>query len=403
MSGAGVAGDGAGAGSEFGDGAEAGSDYADVAGSDAGPTGASAGWSAGLSASASAGGSGAPGVPDGPGDAAVVLERRYRRLLTLLPRAYRADRGEEMLTVLMDSAPARRRWPKLGEVFSLATHGVRVRSGLSAEVAPSASAARPLMRAVALLGTLYLSFLGAITQILGLRWNWGIYTSDINYSDLDGHHHSFAQMVLLQVAGLLWPGAFAALLLGRRRLVQMLGWVLLVLAGSQVSGGYTALAAVPPLIVAAALIATGGKEMGPAPRVRQWFATLAAGAAIVGFLDWYWQGTYQHPADVGPPAAVAVAVVAAGVLRAWRRAEWAVAAAVVGGMAGVQRALEANHYPRWWIGGGFDSRLRLILIGDAVLVLVALYAIVRQRRWQQRSAVVGGGGGETEQGTGEAA
>lgn len=326
----------------------------------------------------------APGVPAGPRDAAAALQRRYRRVLMVLPRPYRAQRGEEMLTVLMDSAPEQQRWPKLSEVLSLATHSVRVRSGVGAQALPS-EAARPLMRAVALLGTLYLSFLVAIGQALGLRWNWGIYASDINYSDLDGHHHTFAQVALLQVSGLLWLGAFAALLLGRRRLVQILGWMLVVLAASQVTGGYTALATVPSLIVAAALIATGSKEIAPAQHLRRWFAALGAVAAIVGAVAWYGQGTYGHPAEVGPLAAVAAAVAAVAALGGWRRAEWAVAAAVVGGLAGIQRALDANHYPDWQ-SAGLDPRLRLILIGEAVLVLVAVYAIVRQRR--QRSAAI---------------
>ena len=327
----------------------------------------------------------------GPRDAAAVLQRRYRRVLILLPRAYRADRGEEMLGVLMDSAPEQQRWPRLSEVLSLATHSVRVRSGVSAP-ALSAQAARPLMRAVALLGTLYLSFLVAIVQFLGVRSSWGIYVTDINYSDLDGHHHAFAQMVLLQVAGLLWLGAFAALLLGRRRLVQVLGWIVAAVAASEITGVYTALAAAPALIVAAALIATGGRAIAPAQHARRWVAALGAVAAITGALAWHGQGSYEHPAQIGPLAAVAMAVVAVAVLRGWRRTEWAVAAAVIGGIAGMQRALDANHYPDW-ASPGFDPALRLILIGEAILAVTALYAILHRRR--QRSAVADDSAGES--------
>lgn len=314
----------------------------------------------------------------GPGDTAMVLERRYRRLLVLLPRAYRADRGEEMLTVLMDSAPQQRRWPKVGEVLSLATHSLKVRSGLSAEGVPS-DAARPLVRAVALLGTLYFSFLSAVGLVMGLRWNWGIYHSDFNHSDLDGHHHPVAEIALVQVAGLLWLAAHVAVLLGWRRSVRTLGLVLLVLAATQVTGGYTALAAVPPLIAAGALIATGRRRIEAAPRARWWFAGLAAVAAVVGYLDWSGRGTLGRPAATGPLAAVAVAVAMVGVMRAWRRPEWVLAAAVIGGMACAQRALDLNHYPDWWLAG-FDPQLRLILIGESVLIHAALYAVLRQRR-----------------------
>lgn len=321
-----------------------------------------------------------------PGNAATALERRYRRLLLLLPRTYRADRGEEILTVLMDSAPERRRWPKPSEALSLATHGLKVRSGLSTEGIPSESA-RPLMRAVALLGTLYFSFLSAISLAAGLQWHWGIYVSDINHSDLDGHHHPIAEIVLVEAAGLLWLAAYVALLLGWRRVVRVLGFVLLVLAATQVTGWYTALAALPPLIVAGALVSTGWRPIDPAPRTRWWFAAPAPVAAGVGYLGWTGYGEFGPPASVGPLAAVAAAIVVGGALRVWRRPEWALAAAVIGGMAGGQRALDANHYPYWQ--GGMDPQLRVILVGEAVLVLAALYAIFRQRR-----AVLAAGSGE---------
>lgn len=330
-------------------------------------------------------GTGGPDTPGAPKDAATVLERRYRRLLMLLPRSYRAQRGEEMLTALMDSAPENRRWPKLGETLSLATHGVRVRSGLTAEAVP-AGAARPLMRAVALLGTLYLSFLSALGLILGLRWNWGIYRSDINHSDLDGHHHTFTELVLLQASGLLFLAAHIAVLLGRRRLVQILGWALIAVDATQITGSYTALAAIPALIVAAALIATGGRRIERSPHLGRWFGVLAALAALMGFLDWHWQGSIERPAALGPMAAVAVAVVTVAVLRAWRKAEWVVAAAIIGGMAGTQDFLDANHYPLWW-EGTFDPALTRVLAGEAVLIVAALYGIVRQRQQQRRSAV----------------
>lgn len=351
---------------------------------------------AGAGAGDVAGGEG-EGPAGGAGDAAAVLERRYRRLLMLLPRAYRADRGEEMLAVLMDGAPQRRRWPKVGEVVSLAAHGLAVRSGLSARGGASA-AARPLVRAVALSGSLYFSFLSGLTLVVGVRWGWGIYVSDINHSDLDGHHHLLAEVVLGQVAGLLWLAAYVALLLGRRLPVRVLGLVLLVLTATQITGEYTALAAVPALIVVGALIVTGGRMVEPQARAGWWFAALGVVAVGVGCLEVAGYGMRLRPAAFGPQVAVAAAIVVVGLLRAWRRPEWVLAAGVVGGMAAVQRALDADHYPDW--SGGFDSRLRLILIGEAVLIVVAAYAVVRQRR----STVAAGGSGRAKgpKGTGAA-
>jgi hypothetical protein len=63
-----------------------------------------------------------------------TLEKRYRRIIRCLPKAYRADRAEEMLSALLDGAAPGRTRPKIGEVFSLGTFAVRLRFG-----APGAS------------------------------------------------------------------------------------------------------------------------------------------------------------------------------------------------------------------------------------------------------------------------
>jgi hypothetical protein len=65
----------------------------------------------------------------GTAHAASTLESRYRRLLTLLPSAYRERRAEEMLGVLLDGAGEEQRWPRAVEVASLAGLAVRLRTG----------------------------------------------------------------------------------------------------------------------------------------------------------------------------------------------------------------------------------------------------------------------------------
>jgi hypothetical protein len=47
------------------------------------------------------------------------LERRYRRLLSLYPRAFRRDHEQEMLGVLLDGAPDGASRPRLGEWLNL--------------------------------------------------------------------------------------------------------------------------------------------------------------------------------------------------------------------------------------------------------------------------------------------
>ncbi|MBS2532228.1 hypothetical protein KGQ20_05535 [Catenulispora sp. NF23] len=56
-----------------------------------------------------------------------TLESGYRSILRMLPRGYRAEHAEEMLTVLMDGARAGQQRPKPREVLSLATFALRLR------------------------------------------------------------------------------------------------------------------------------------------------------------------------------------------------------------------------------------------------------------------------------------
>ncbi|MDG4822646.1 hypothetical protein O7635_12375 [Asanoa sp. WMMD1127] len=55
------------------------------------------------------------------------LERRYRRLLLAYPRAYRRDRGDEMVTTLLEGAPPGRVRPPAGDVWDLLRGGLRQR------------------------------------------------------------------------------------------------------------------------------------------------------------------------------------------------------------------------------------------------------------------------------------
>jgi len=56
-----------------------------------------------------------------------TLDKRYRRLLLFYPRAYRRQHGEELVTTLLDAAPAGRVRPARGEVLDLVRGGLRQR------------------------------------------------------------------------------------------------------------------------------------------------------------------------------------------------------------------------------------------------------------------------------------
>ncbi|MEV4512040.1 hypothetical protein AB0K00_24115 [Dactylosporangium sp. NPDC049525] len=59
-----------------------------------------------------------------------VPARRYRKLLRAYPKAWRADRGDEMLGTLLDAAEPGRRWPSARESASIVVQGLRERLDL---------------------------------------------------------------------------------------------------------------------------------------------------------------------------------------------------------------------------------------------------------------------------------
>jgi hypothetical protein len=79
------------------------------------------------------------------------LERRYQRLLLAYPRRYRRARGAELLTTLLEAAPAGRRWPTWAETVDLLVGGLRCRLGLPRG---------PLIKAAAILAALAAGALG---------------------------------------------------------------------------------------------------------------------------------------------------------------------------------------------------------------------------------------------------
>jgi hypothetical protein len=56
-----------------------------------------------------------------------VLERRYRRLLAFYPKAFRREREQEILLVLMVGAAEGQRRPRLAEFFDLLANAIFMR------------------------------------------------------------------------------------------------------------------------------------------------------------------------------------------------------------------------------------------------------------------------------------
>ncbi|NUW40531.1 hypothetical protein [Nonomuraea rhodomycinica] len=97
----------------------------------------------------------------------VLLERRYRAALRLLPASYRAEREEEMVAAFLemsgDVPDERGPRPRWGELASVAALAVRVRLG---GAGARAAAWGETVRLVALLGLAYQATLG----VHGLVW-----------------------------------------------------------------------------------------------------------------------------------------------------------------------------------------------------------------------------------------
>ena len=101
-----------------------------------------------------------------------VLERRYRRLLTWFPTEHRRVYGEEMIGVLLASAPAGESPPGRAEILDLVGGGLRarlrrVRTGEGNPAWRDALAVFSVVAPVVLLGWLTASYLANIEQQVG--------------------------------------------------------------------------------------------------------------------------------------------------------------------------------------------------------------------------------------------
>ena len=87
--------------------------------------------------------------------AADEVAQRYRRVLALLPRTFREQRGEEMLTTMLDgAADASRYRPSFGEWLSMLGFSLRLRCGAPG-ASPRARVVGENLRLVALLGLVF--------------------------------------------------------------------------------------------------------------------------------------------------------------------------------------------------------------------------------------------------------
>ncbi|MFE0023672.1 hypothetical protein [Amycolatopsis sp. NPDC059021] len=142
-----------------------------------------------------------------------ALERRYRRLLALYPRAHRAAHGEEMLGVLLDGAAGRSR-PGRAETVDLVWGAVQVRW----QHALSGHRGRDRRDTLAMV-----SLVAPVLLMLGASWSLreivGLARADVWVQRL--WLGALADVLVFSA----WPAALVLGLFGMRRASVVLAWL----------------------------------------------------------------------------------------------------------------------------------------------------------------------------------
>lgn len=162
-----------------------------------------------------------------------VLERRYRRLLTWFPAEHRRVYGEEMIGVLLASAPAGQSRPGRAEILDLVGGGLRarlrrVRTGEGNPAWRDALAVFSVVAPVVLLGWLTASYLAGIALAAG-QLSFPRYQETASRT-------SFALLTALIAAGVAVVALAAGPALARRRQAWAVAMITVIAAAAGVLG-----------------------------------------------------------------------------------------------------------------------------------------------------------------------
>jgi hypothetical protein len=280
---------------------------------------------------------GTEGTPEGAFGATIhPLERRYRRLLEVLPAEDRAARGEELLGLLLDLDNGRTR-PSVREASGVVALGLRLRL---------ARLGRPAWQLLARPASLLLSafIVASCTAPLGDLIDY--YTGGARSVDVAAGP-GFAR---LAIGPAIWLAVAVAWVLGARRsaLALCLAWVVYILSTYFVATNLVMVAFPAAMLVAVWLRL-------PAPRSR---TALLAGipvALLLWKLIWVWgrHGMYfvTAPAWVSWAAAGTGAAIAAAVTwrRGWRLASVGATAGLCAGWFAPTQALQLAYGRHSWL------------------------------------------------------
>ncbi|WP_117670501.1 hypothetical protein [Micromonospora sp. MW-13] len=241
------------------------------------------------------------------------LERRYRRLLRLLPATHRNARGEELLGLLLDLDHGRRH-PSRHEALNIIALAIRLRLTTPVTTAALTTGLSALLVA-------------ASTQPAGQTLD--LLTGAVLATDMPAIIASWPQMVVL---GLLPLAPLIAWLCGATRtaltlqaifLVVNVGWFVIdVLSGSGmgINPGQQLFAYAPPVLTLV-LLSIAGRERWTAPRPRLfWWALVPLGIlAWKGTGEWGRHGVYVPDAVPTVLGILTAAIAAVGAAFAVRR------------------------------------------------------------------------------------
>lgn len=333
-----------------------------------------------------------------------TLERRYRKLLRILPRSYREARGEELIGVLMDGASQGRRWPEARETLSMARLGMRVRLGKAVDGGASRTQMGATARIVAIVGTTLLALTGSLqlaVVVSTIRLNPQTQWSASNpFTIMFPGGIAFA--IGYALAPACWLVVLALISAGWWRAARVLAPVLFVLSAYRTDGTVSALQEETLLaaVVTMAVFAVRGAHAGPA-RITGSAGTVAMlvlGAWVNGVFGDV-AGPYARPIfkvvgslqawEVARSHDVLVAgafLVAVGGAAAYRSVVWPVALAVVTVAALAPVMAWGAVHPGLV---GFD--LVPLVLASCVLTAIAGAAVARDRWAGRRGRPVSAG------------
>ena len=267
-----------------------------------------------------------------------VLEDRYRSVLRMLPASYREVWEEEMVSTFLEStdtgdadeAEFRADFgrPGLSEVASVAALAARLRFG-GTDAGPRSYAWGEAVRQVALVG--FLAY-AAHTTVLSVRSIW--LSGALAWLPPLGGSTSWAQPAptglwptLAEHAGLVWLGAFLALVFGRRRAAAVLAvaGVLVPLSDMTLDVAtngepvmvwpWFGIGVSAVLVLALAAFHSGAPPVRPAP----WLGAFGVGLLVGGVSEFvFLRQDVPMPSPLEWPAVACVVMVVAAVIHLGR-------------------------------------------------------------------------------------